>query len=156
MTDFINKVISLILVFAMLVLGPLVNSYTKSEMLAQRSILNEVQVFIDKVKDTASISESDINDLYIACNAYGIAVDVKVKRIIRTVVTRNDPANINNDALTVYIAVDEMGDLININVGDSVQVSIEEIGVSPARKLVYSVLKIDEGPFEFQLAGVVG
>lgn len=154
MTDYMNKVVSIILAFIMLVIAPLVISYQTTDMLAKRAILNDVTAFIDKAQDTYQIDEDDLNKLYMQCNSHGISVDVKVKRLIRTAVTKNDSTG--NSAKTVYYAVDTLGDLKNLNPGDTVQVNISEIATTPAHQLVYRVLKIDEGNFEFSLAGVVG
>ena len=64
MTDFINKVITIVLVFIMLILAPLLISYMSTDMVTERLVLNEVSQFIDKVTDKGLITEYDINDLY--------------------------------------------------------------------------------------------
>ena len=84
MSDFINKVITIALIFILLVMAPLLISYKTDEMMAKRQILNDVANFIDMVKDTGSLSQDNLDKLYIDCNSYGIAVDVKVKRLIIT------------------------------------------------------------------------
>ena len=43
-----------------------------------------------------------------------------------------------------------------MNKGDIIKVTVEEIGISTARRLAYNILKLDEGKFEFSLAGTVG
>lgn len=155
MTDYMNKIISVILAFVMLVVAPLVISYQTTDMLAKRAILNDVTAFIDKAQDTYQIDEDDLNKLYMQCNSHGISVDVKVKRLIRTAVTKNDNHG-NPAAKTVYYAVDALDDLKNLNPGDTVQVNVSELATTPGHQLVYRVLRIDEGNFEFSLAGVVG
>lgn len=150
MSDFINKIVSIALVFVMLVLAPLLISYKTDEMLAKRQILNEVANFIDMVKDTGSLTQDNLDKLYIDCNAYGLAVDVKVKRLIRTEVTKD------GEATTLYFTVDSVEDLESMNKGDVVKVTVEEIGISSARRLTYNLLKVDEGRFNFSLAGTVG
>ena len=67
MSDFLNKVVTIILIFIMLVLAPLLVSYKTNDMLGRRLILNDVTTFIDQVKDTATITEDDINKLYLDC-----------------------------------------------------------------------------------------
>ena len=52
MSDFINKVITIVLIFVMLVLAPLLISYMTTDMTAERLILNDVTTFIDKVTET--------------------------------------------------------------------------------------------------------
>lgn len=152
MSDFINKVITVIMVFAMLVLAPLLISYKSDNMLARREILNDVEVFMDKVQDTSSITVDDLNNLYMTCNSHGLTVDVDVKRLIATAVYDND----NKIAQTNYFAVDDTESLANINAGDIVKVTIEEVSVSSSRRATYAILGIDEGSLKFSLAGVVG
>jgi len=150
MSDFINKIVMIALIFIMLVLSPLLISYKIDDAVAKRTILNEVSQFIDKVKHTAIVTEEDLNKLYIACNASGLSVDVKVKRLVR--------ADINKDGKieTVHYAVDDLDGLEDINYGDVIKVTVTEIGISTSRRLMYNILRIDEGKFEFSLAGTVG
>lgn len=150
MSDFINKIVSITLTFIMLVAAPLLISYKTDEMLAKRLILNDVSQFIDAVQDTATITEDGLNKLYTDCNSHGLAVNVTVKRLIRT--------NINKDGKieTVYYAEDDIEKLKSLNPRDIVKVTVEEIGISDARRFTYSILKIDEGKFQFSLAGAVG
>lgn len=152
MSDFINKIIAVIMVFVMLVLAPLLISYKSDNMLARREILNDVEVFIDKVQDTSSITVDDLNNLYMTCNSHGLTVDVDVKRLIATAVYDND----NEIAQTNYFAVDDTESLANINAGDVVKVTIEEVSISSSRRATYAILGIDEGSLKFSLAGVVG
>ena len=140
------------MVFVMLVLAPLLISYKSDNMLARREILNDVEVFIDKVQDTSSITVDDLNNLYMTCNSHGLTVDVDVKRLIATAVYDND----NEIAQTNYFAVDDTESLANINAGDVVKVTIEEVSISSSRRATYAILGIDEGSLKFSLAGVVG
>ena len=151
MSDFINKVVSIALVFVMLVLAPLLISYKSDDMLAKRVILSDVTSFIDKAKDTSTITQDDLNKLYMACNSHGLAVDVSVKKLIRTDVTDSTGA-----ITTVYYAVSNPAGLQVMNSGDIVKVTVTEVGIATSRKLMYNILKIDEGQFEFSLAGTVG
>ena len=150
MSDFINKVVTIALIFIMLVIAPLLISYKTDEMIAKRQILNDVANFIDMVKDTGSLSQDNLDKLYIECNSYGIAVDVKVKRLIRTEIAKD------GESKTVYYSVDKVEELESMNKGDIIKVTVEEIGVSTARRLAYNILKLDEGKFKFSLAGTVG
>lgn len=148
MSDFINKVVTVILIVILLVLAPLLNNYTQTESISKRVMLNEVQQFIDKVTDKRSVTEEDLNQLYLDLNSHGIIVDVTVKRLIR--VASLIPGN---KLKTVYFSAEDM---TSANNGDVIQVTVSEVGISPGRKLLYSMLKIDQGKFEFTLAGAVG
>ena len=70
MSDFINKVITIVLIFVMLVLAPLLISYMSTDMTSERLILNDVTQFIDKVTDKYTITDYDLNDLYLAVNSW--------------------------------------------------------------------------------------
>ena len=80
MSDFINKVITIVLIFVLLVLAPLLISYMSTDMVTERLILNDVSQFIDKVTDKALITQYDLNDLYLAVNSHGGAYEVVVER----------------------------------------------------------------------------
>ena len=149
MSDFINKII---LIFILLVLAPLLISYKSDDMIARREVLNDVQVFIDKVQDTSSISEDDINKLYIDCNSHGLTVDVQVKRLIATEVYDPDLGV----AQTNYFALDDVASLKDVNAGDIIKVHVEELTISASRSATYRILGLDEGALKFSLAGVVG
>ena len=150
MSDFINKIITIVLIFMMLVLAPLLISYKTDDMMAKRQMLNDVANFIDMVKDTGSLNEEHLDKLYIECNSYGLAVDVKVQRLIRTEVMKNGKST------TIYYTVEDIDSLESMNAGDVVKVTVEEVGISTGRMLIYNVLKMDEGKFKFSLAGTVG
>lgn len=150
MTDFLNKLVAICLIFTMLVLVPLLISYSTDYVIAKRLILNDVSLFIDKVKDTGYITEDDINKLYLSCNSHGLAVDVKIYRLVRADVKKG------GDIVTVYYSTDKFEDLQYINSGDIVKVTVSEIGISIPRRIMYSILRLGENKFEFSLAGVVG
>lgn len=152
MSDFINKIITVILAFTMLVVAPLLISYKSDNMLARRSIMNDVEVFIDKVQDNINLTEDDLNNLYINCNSHGLTVDVTVRRLIAAAIY-DDSSDV---AQTNYFAVDDMESLTNMNAGDIVQVTVKEVTMSTSRKATYAILGIDEGSLEFTMAGVVG
>ncbi len=149
MTDFINKVITIILIFVLLVLAPLLISYMSTDMVTERLVLNEVTQFIDRVTDKGEITDSDINDVYLGVNSHGGVYDVKVERYIRT--ATEDPLKADT-IKTVYYNTDNIG---NLNVGDVVKVHVEEVGMSNSKRLLWQLLRIDKGQFEFSLAGTV-
>ena len=152
MSDFINKIVTVIMIFVLLVMAPLLISYKNDNMLARRAILNDVELFIDKVQDTTNITDDDLDDLYLACNSHGLTVNVTVKRLVSTAIYDAE----TDIAQTNYFAVDDKDLLKNMNKGDVVQVRIKEETISTQRKATYRLLGIDEGALEFTLAGVIG
>ena len=160
MSDFINKVVTIILIFVLLVMAPLANKYMSDYAMAKREILNDTSSFIDKAVDDKTITGDDLNKFYGQCNSHGLAVDVTVTKLIRTVV----PDITTNDTTTVYYSTDVASDIAHstatvkeesFNSNDIVKVSIQEVGISTARRVIYNITKIDTGKFELDLAGGV-
>lgn len=152
MTDFVNKIITLFMIFLLLVVAPLLISYMSTELTTQRLVLNEVTQFLDRVTDKASVLETDINDLYLGVNAHGGSFDVSVKRYVRVASERVDEKTGENVVNTLYFSNE---DLEECHTGDVIKVTVEEIGISPAKRILWNVLRIDSGKFKFSLAGAV-
>lgn len=152
MVDTISKILSIVLIFLMLIMAPLLISYKIDEAVARREVLFEVTQFIDKVRDTQAISDADLDQFYQDCNSHGLTVDVRVRRLVKTVVI--DPYT--EEVSVEYTINEDPTALYKFNKGDGVQVVIEEIGVSPSRSFMYRVLGADSGPLKFTLAGIVG
>ena len=152
MVDTISKILSIVLIFLMLVLAPLLISYKIDDAVARREVLFEVTQFIDKVRDTQSVTDADLDQFYQNCNSHGLTVDVRVRRLVKTVVIDPD----TEEVIVEYTINDDPAALYNFNKGDGVQVVVEEIGISPSRSFMYRVLGADSGPLKFTLAGIVG
>lgn len=152
MTDFINKIISIVLVFLLLVLAPLLISYKTDEMIAKRAILNDVNTFIDKVTDAGAVYQEDVDEIYLKCNSYGLVVDVNVERLVYATTLVQDTGEYIYD----YVVDKDFstGSLLNPN--DMIRVTVRESTYSSTRRLTYNLLKVDEGAFEFSLCGLVG
>lgn len=154
MTDFLNKIVSIVLIFVLLVLAPLLISYKTDEMLAKRLILNEVNTFIDKVTDAGAIYQEDIDEIYIMCNSHGLIVDVSVERLVYATTLVQDTGEYVYDYVVDKDFSKAGGTLLNPN--DLIKVTVKEQTYSSVRRLTYSLLKVDEGLFEFSLCGIVG
>lgn len=163
MSDFINKVITIVLIFVMLVLAPLLISYMTTDMTTERLILNDVTQFIDKVTDKYTITDYDLNDLYLAVNSHGGAYEVTVDRYQ----LYEEPAPESEGGTRIlYIKQDDTQQLaddknypnitsIDLNTRDVVKVKVKEVALSSGKRLFWSIMKIDKGKFEFSLAGTV-
>lgn len=153
MTDFINKVVSVILIFIMLILAPIMISYKTEEMIAKRAILNDVDTFIDKVCDAATIKSSDINELYLKCNSHGMVMDVTVERLVYAMTLDENTGEYIYD----YVVDKSFNSgVTNLNPSDMIKVSVDEVVYSSTRRITYKLLGIDEGFFKFSLCGMVG
>ncbi len=147
MSDFLNRLIGLFLVFILLVLAPLTIHSLSTDLTIKRSILNEITNFIDKVTDTAQVTEAQQTDFYIGCSSYGAIVDVQIKRYIRIV----NPDGMGG-TYTSYALTDN---ILHFNQGDIVQVEVKAIDYTGAQKLMWYFNKIFTPKLEFTLAGMV-
>lgn len=155
MSDIISKVIGVLLAFVLLILAPMTISRAADDAAMKRLVLNEVTNFIDKVTDKGDITAADYNDLVLGINAHGGSFDVSVIRYVR--MTVKDNINAANGVKTIYSAADEKvgSGTVSLDIGDSVQVRVEQIGKTKGQSLLQSLLKVFEEPFGFTLAGTV-
>lgn len=138
MYDFPNKVITIVLIFVMLIIAPLMFAYANQAMVTQREALNQMQLFLNEVTDADVITQQDINSLYIGVNSSGGTFDVSVRRYIATPL----PTTVGNSRLlyTNVPYIDSSGNPITLNKGDLIKVTLTEIGVSPEQQLMYNIL----------------
>lgn len=151
--DFANKIVTVVLVFIMLVVSPTFWLYIRDDMISERLVLNEIVQFIDKATDKGEITEQDIDDLYIGLNAVGGTYDVKVSRYMPTPI----PAGSGKSRI-VYSNVeylDNTGQALKMNKGDLVKVSVETVGITPAKQMLWSILKMDSKSGAMTLSGAV-
>lgn len=133
----------------MLVVPAILFSYVRGEMKAERLVLNEVELFLDNVTDKGTITDADLNDLYLGVAASGGNYNVQVDRLIRMSTLTED-----GKIRTIYLNENYEG--TQMNLGDLVKVNITEIGISPAKRLLWNILRLDEGKFQFSLVASVG
>lgn len=172
MTDFINRILNLVILFTALVIAPLLFTFLSSKLTDERLILNEVTEFLDKTSDKASMNEYDIDELYLKLNSHGMLLDVEVERLIYAPTTNADGVLIENyikaDTITDVIRENEQKAInagkpkserevaeIKFNSNDSIRVRVREIGTSTGRRILYNILKIDTGRFELTMAATV-
>lgn len=144
MNGFISRIISLVLVFFMLILAPLVNSYCVTEMENRRQLLNEVTSFLDVVTDKKSITNDDLNEFYMKVSSYGMVLDVQVNRLVKTATLEHD-GNVN----ITYMSAD---DISLLNQRDIVQVKLTEKSQSAYQKILSIFLGVDDENYSLTMA----
>ena len=147
MKGFLSRIISLILVFFMLILAPLVNSYCVTEMENRRQLLNEVTSFLDVVTDKKTITNDDMNKFYLKVSSYGIVLDVQINRLVKTATLEKD-GNVN----TTYIAAD---DISLLNQRDVVQIKLVEKSESAYQKILNLFIGVDDENYSLTMAKMV-
>lgn len=115
-----------------------------------RTLMNEVDNFIDKVTDTGVCTDKMLSDFYLGCSSCGVPVDVKVKRYEKVV----NPVSKDTESGT-QLTYTINSDLTVFNQGDIVQVSLKFIGPTGLQRIVWSVLRIFQPQTDFDFAGLV-
>lgn len=147
MNGFLSRMISLILVFFMLILAPLVNSYCVTEMENRRQLLNEVTSFLDVVTDKKTITNDDLNEFYMKVSSYGMVLDVQVNRLVKTATLESD-GKVN----ITYIPAD---DISLLNQRDVVQIKLKEKSQSAYQKILHIFLGLDDEYYSLTMAKMV-
>lgn len=147
MAGHLSRIVSLILVFFMLIVSPLIYSYSVSEMEDRRLLLNDVTQFLDKVTDKGTITEDDLTEFALQVNSHGMVINPIVKRLVRTSIVTP-----RGEIRTINVPVDA---LYSLNQRDTVQVILQEVSMSVYRRLLKAVLRVDEGAYTLEMAAVV-
>lgn len=148
MSDIFSKIFGVILAFVLSILTPYTITTMVDDMVARRSIMNEMTMFIDEVIDTGEVTEEQLADFQLGCNSYGPIVQIEVKRYVKTI----DPDVVNGGTYTTYVLGD---DNRHYNQGDHVQVTVHTIGYTGAQRLVMATVGILTPKFECTLSGRV-
>lgn len=158
MEGFLSRLFGLILTFFMLIIAPLINAYGTQEMENRVNILNDTSEFLDKQADKGIITDTDMDQFYSDIESHGMVLDVSVNKIVK-VSTQMD----NGKLHTAYIAADEnpkddkgnRDSVYDLNQHDIIQVKLREKSSTPYKRLLNSFLRIDDDPYELEMAKMV-
>lgn len=156
MSNFINTMLAICLSFVLLVVAPLTFTTVSNYDTAKRLIHNETTLFLDMVHDKGFINGQDVSDFALKVNTHGIIVSVDVDAYAMN-------ASTNLDGVPIIIKTLKNGDLeelaaeesVYLNKGDIVQVRIREVGTSPVRHMMYRILNLDMGAYDYTMASSV-
>ena len=146
MYGFINKILGVLLCFAMIIImlsTVMVTDYLQ----ATRSVVAEVTNFVDEVTDTGVLTPAQLSDLYTACVSYGVQADVQVLRYVKVI--NPDPLDADN-VIRNYV-VNE--DIYNWKQGDLVKVNVNAIGQTGLTSFLYHIFGLNIANLNFTLAG---
>lgn len=147
MHGFLSRTAGLVLVFFLLVVAPLLDTYGVQEMENRMETLNDVSEFLDKVTDKGEITEDDLNAFYLAVESHGMTLDVRVERLVKTATLLDD-----GTVSTAYIMAD---DRRSLNVGDIVKVELREMSTTPYKKLLNMFLRLETRTYGLDMAKMV-
>lgn len=149
MEGFLSKCISIILIFFLLIIAPMINIYGQHEMQGRMEILNDVTAFLDRVTDKGEITQDDIDEFNLTVESHGLVLDVDIDRLVKTA-TLIDASTEELDI--TYIAAD---DITKLSSGNVVKVSVKEISTTRFKKLLNIFLKFNEPNFELTMSKMV-
>ena len=156
MSHYINTVISICLAFILLVVAPLTFVSISQYDTGKRLIHNDTVTFLDTIQDKAYVTGQDISDFALKINSHGMVVNLRMNAY--TLAGSQDEAG---NPITLKIAKYTDFETLNssesrlFNRGDLVTVEIEEVGISSVRRLMYNILNLDIGPFDYTMSTVV-
>lgn len=156
MSNYINAVISICLAFVLLVIAPLTFVTISQYDTSKRLVHNDTVVFLDTIQDKAYITGQDMSDFALQVNSHGMNLNVTV-----TAYTLASSKDIDGNPITLKLAkyndfdTLDKADVRLFNKGDLVTVEIEEVGISGTRRLMYKVLNLDVGAFDYTMSVVV-
>lgn len=147
MTDLINKILGVLLAFVLLIGAPFVINAMSKDLTMNRSVLNEMTNFIDKITDKGTLTDQDKADFYLGISSYGASMDATIKRYMKVV---NPDGNGGTYASYVY-----SDDLLTWNPGDIIQVTVRAIDYTGAQRLQNRLLRMTPAKFNQTLAGMI-
>lgn len=134
MNDIFGKVLGALIAFILLFIAPFTWATLSNEMVARRTIMNEMQTFIDETIDSRQVTDAQLEDLYLGISGLGPVLDVEVSRYVRVV----DPdPKIDGGIYTTYVYSD---DNRVYNQGDKVKLRVHAIGYTGTQKVLRSTI----------------
>lgn len=116
---------------------------------AQEELLNEVNLFLDKVADTKQITKADLEDFTLAMSGTSIPVKFEIVREARQV--NPDPASttIPKKTYTTWVPTD---DIYAYDDGDVIKISVSQIGMNFYQSFSMKALGMYTPEVDFTLA----
>lgn len=147
MTDILSKLLGVVLAFVLLAVAPLTIHNLSNDLSMKRAVLNEMANFVDKVTDSGKIADVELADFYLATSAFGIPMDVDIKRYVKVV----NPDGHGGTYTTYTLG----SNIQSWNQGDVIQVTVQAVDYTGSQKVTWQFLKLSQAKFEATLAGMV-
>lgn len=134
MGDIFGKIFGVVLAFVLLFMAPFTWATLSNEMVARRTIMNEMQSFIDQTIDSRKVTDEQLEDLYLGVAGLGPVVDTEVERYVKVV--DPDPAT-TGGIYTTYVLSDNNR---TYNQGDKVKIRVHAISYTGSERLLRSTI----------------
>lgn len=131
----------------MMVIGPTLRSAQMDSLTQRREIYNEVTNMLDRIVDTGSISDAEIEDFYLGVSSKGLPVDIKIERLIKVV----NPDG-NGGTYSTYSFSDKIDEW---NKGDVCRLTVKQVAESNTARLAFNFTKMYTKPVDITFAGRV-
>lgn len=149
MGDIFGKVFGALMAFILLFMAPFTWATLSNEMVARRTIMNEMQSFIDQTIDSRKVTDEQLEELYLGVSGLGPIVDTEVKRYVKVV----DPdPNTPGGIYTTYVLAD---DNTKFNQGDKIKLRVKAIGYTGSERLLRSTIGLWLPAIDYTFVGRV-
>lgn len=149
MGDIFGKVFGALMAFVLLFMAPFTWATLSNEMVARRTIMNEMQSFIDQTIDSRKVTDEQLEELYLGVSGLGPIVDTEVTRYVKVV--DPDPNNAGG-IYTTYVLAD---DSKTFNQGDKVKIRVHAIGYTGTERLLRSTIGLWLPAIDYTFVGRV-
>lgn len=138
MTDFVNKIISMILIVILLLVAPLNMSNMSRRVQQKIEVLNHVQLFLDSVCDKGYIQEYDLDDLYRKLAGTGLILSVKIEEF--RMLAEADKVVLAKTCNVTYGRIESKGGKYEIDSGNVIRVTFKEEVTSAEANMWYRII----------------
>lgn len=156
-----SRMILILLCFFSLCIAPILICNAQ-DIALQRGVYNEVNAFIDRVRDTGKLTDSELSDFYLALNSKGANVNAKVYRRIKVVNPDGEGGTYTTYTYSdkILTSAKDLNDpnLITSgkwNQGDFIIVDFKEINSSPSKRLLTALHLGSPTTIDDHLSGMV-
>jgi hypothetical protein len=151
--NFVGTVLVIIMVMLAFLGVPLYYTGITQYAKAQQQVLNETQIFLDKVADTGQLTQADLDDFTLGLQSY-LPVAYSVTKEERQV--NPDPASTTpvKETYTSWVACDK-DDIYDYSTGDIVTVEVRQTSDTLYQVLATKVFRQYVGNVDFKLSRMV-
>ena len=151
MTDFINKVISMVLIVILLLIAPLNMSNMSRRTQQKIEVLNIMQLFLDKICDKGYVQESDLDSLYRELAGTGLILSVTIEEY--RLLAEAEKVVMAKTCDITYKRIELKGGRYDIDSGNIIRVQFKEEVTSTEANMWYRIIgSMDE--FNDQLSAM--